>query len=118
MNMSHLTISKRSNMPDGTFPTYVVPSASFPMTGGTPRGCHRTTPFAVPLYYCVTPHFPFPTFVKGERAGQQPVGSMFCCFTATRSNRLLVNPSSITDGDEPTGHSLFNSMLNFKITNQ
>ena len=105
-------------MPDGTFPTYVVPSASFPMTGGMTRECQFTITFVVPLYNCVTLSFPFPTFVENKRAGQQPVIRVRRGFTSTRSNRLLVNPSSMTDGDEPTGHSLFNSMLNFKITNQ
>ena len=38
MNMSHLTMSKPSNKPVGTIPTYGVPSASFLITGGIPRG--------------------------------------------------------------------------------
>lgn len=38
MNMSHLTMNKRSNKPDVTIPTYGVLSASFTMTGGIPRG--------------------------------------------------------------------------------
>ena len=38
MNMPHPTISKPNNKPVGTIPTYGVPSASFLMTGGIPRG--------------------------------------------------------------------------------
>lgn len=116
--MSHLTMSKRNNKPAGTIPTYGVPSASLPMTDGTPRGCQITTPFAVPLYNCVMLSFPFPTFMKSKRIGQQPVVRVSCCFTATRSNRLLVNPSTMTDGNKPTEHPIFKSMSNFKITIQ
>ena len=99
MNMSHLTMNKRSNKPDVTIPTYGVLSASFTMTGGIPRGgCQITTPFAVPQYNCVRLSFPFPTFIERDMAGQHPVVRVSRCFTATRSNRLLANPSSMTDG--------------------
>ena len=104
MNMSHLTMSKRSNKPVGTIPTYGVPSASFMMIGGILRGCRFTTPLVVPQYNCVTLSFPFPTFIERGMAGQQPVVRVSRCFTATRSNRLLVKPSSMTDGNEPTEH--------------
>lgn len=118
MNMSHLTMTKRSNNPAGTIPNYGVPSASLQMTGGIPRGCQITTPFAVPLYNCVMLSFPFPVFMKGKSAGQQPVVRVSCCFMATPSNRLLANPSSMTDGNEPTEHPIFKSMSNSKITIQ
>jgi len=111
-------MSKRSNKPVGTIPTYGVPSASFTMTGGIPRGCQITTPFAVPQYNCVRLSLPFPTFMKGKIAGQQPVVRVSCSFTATPSNRLLVKPTSMTDGNEPTEHPIFNSMSNSKISIQ
>ena len=118
MNVSHLKMSKRSNKPAGTIPTYGVPSASFTMTGGIPRGCCLTTPFAVPPYNCVMLSFPFPTFMKSKGARQQPVAQVSCSFTASPSNRLLAKPSSMTDGNEPTEHPIFKSMSNFKITIQ
>ncbi len=116
--MSHLTMSKRNNKPAGTILIYGVPSASIPMTDGMPSGCQIITPFAVPLYNCLRLSFPFPTFMKSKRTGQQPVVRVSRCFTATPSNRLLANPSSMTDGNEPTEHPIFKSMSNFKITIQ
>ena len=86
MNVSHLTMSKRSNKPVGTIPTYGVPSASFMMTGGILKGCRFTTPFVVPQYNCIMFPFLFPTFMKGKSAGQQPVVRVSRYFTATRSN--------------------------------
>lgn len=118
MNVSHLTMSRWSNKPAGTIPTYGVPSASIPMTDGIPRGCQITTPFAVPLYNCGRLSFLFPTFMKSKRTGQRPVVCVSCCFAATPSNRLLAKPSSTTDGNEPTEHPIIKSMSNFKITIQ
>ena len=73
LGMSHLRTSQRSNKPDGVIPTYGVPPAYFQMTGGIPRGCQFTTPFAVSLYNSVMLPFPYPTFMESERAKQQPV---------------------------------------------
>ena len=89
MNMPHPTISKPNNKPVGTIPTYGVPSASFLMTGGIPRGGGQfTTPFAVPLYNSVMLPIPFPTLMQIKRAGLQPVVRVSRYLTATRTNRL------------------------------
>ena len=88
MNMFHLTMSKPSNKPVGTIPTYGVPSASFLMTGGIPRGCQFNTPFAVPLYNSVMLPIPFPTLMEIKRARLQPVVRVSRYLTATRTNRL------------------------------
>ena len=89
--MSHLTMSKRSNKPVGTIPTYGVPSASFMMTGGILMGVSFHHSLAVPQYNSVTLSFLFPAFMKGKSAGQQPVVRVSRCLMATHSNRLLVN---------------------------
>ena len=88
MNIPHPTLSKPSNKPVGTIPTYGVPSASFLMTGGVPRGCQFNTPFTVPLYNCVMLSFPFPTLMESKKAGLQSVVRMSRYLTATRTNRL------------------------------
>lgn len=118
LGMSHLRTSQRSNKPVGAIPTYGVPPAYFQMTGGIPSGYQFTTPFAVSLYNCVMLPFPYPTSMESERAKQQAVVRVSRYSTATRSNRLLENPSSMTDGYEPTEHPLFNAMSNSKITIQ
>ena len=88
MNIPHPTLSKPSNKPVGTIPTYGVPSASFLMTGGVPRGCQFTTPYAVPPYNWVMLPFPFPTLMESKKAGLQSVVRMSRYLTATRTNRL------------------------------